>query len=156
MIKFKDTFSPLIIITTETAWAETPRMRHYVTHQLSVYFNVIFVELDSLGFSKTYRINDNLVVYKLGLAPPGINRFNLLRRFWDIFQSQRIFFLLKRTDSKKIILFNFKFGFYQVYRSSLWALKYYFLNDDFINMPPNVSVRKINKKKSLQNKKNTY
>jgi hypothetical protein len=152
MIKFKNTISPLIIITTETAWLETPRMRHYVTHQLSLYFNVVFVELDSRGTSKTYRINDNLVVYKLGFAPPGINRFNLLRIFWNIFQSQRIFWMLKRVESKKIILLNFKFGFYQVYRSSIWALKYYFINDDFINMPPNVSTREIRKRRSLQSK----
>jgi glycosyltransferase involved in cell wall biosynthesis len=147
MIDFKDSSLPVVVITTETSWIEPPRMRHFITQQLSRKFNVIYFELDSSGFSKFSKSSDRLFIYKLGFLPRGVNRIAILRSFWDYVQALRISFFLKKLKLNKLVLLNFKFGFQRIYNLDIWTLKYFFINDDFINMPPNTTERLKEKKK---------
>ena len=151
MIEFEDSSLPIIVITTETSWLEPPRMRHYVSQQLSSKFNVLYFELDSKGVPEFYKVSKNLFIYRLGFMPKGINRFFYLRILWNYLQALRIWSIVRKIKYTNLVLLNFKFDFYQIYKNKNWSLKYYFINDDFINMVPNSSERTKNKKRLQQN-----
>jgi glycosyltransferase involved in cell wall biosynthesis len=156
MIDFKDENRPLVVITTQTSWNEVPRMRHYVAKLLSKNFNVLFVELDSIGLSNELKISDSLVVWKVGFYIRGIWRIPAGKLLFDKLQAFLIGLKLKRLSAGKKIILNFKFDFTHVYSSFNWTLRYYFMNDDFVNMPPEASPSVKTKKRLIQNETISY
>lgn len=134
-IKFTNTHNKLVVITTETKWDETPRMRHHVALQLSSSYNILFVEIDSCGKGEIRRISDNIFVWKIGGYIRGTNKFRILKYISHFRQSILIKSKINNLKIDSKIVINFKFDFYQVYKYINWSLKYFFLNDDFINMP---------------------
>jgi glycosyltransferase involved in cell wall biosynthesis len=149
---FKDYSRSLIVITTQTSWQEVPRMRHYVAQQLSKVFNVLFIELDSKGLSKITVISDSICILKLGYYVPGIWRFPLAKSKFNQFQAYLIESKVREIQADKKIILNFKFDFYEVYQRPVWSTLYYFMNDDFVNMPPDASLYEKEKKRIAQNK----
>lgn len=149
---FSDSTKKLIVITTETRWDEPPRMRHHVAWQLSRKYNVLFVELYSKGLSNPTKISDTLVVANLGWYIKGISRYHFTKQIFDIIQAFVIASIVKRFNGNDIYLVNFKFDFWQIYTYGVFKLRYFFLNDDFINMSPTDKPREKERKRKLQNK----
>lgn len=149
---FTDPNKDLIVITTESKWDETPRMRHYIAHQLSRFFNVLFIELYSKGLPRTTMVSDSLVIHRLGGYIRGVNRFSLTKNINDSLQAYLVCAYLKRYNATNIILLNFRFDFWQIYTHNIFKLKYFFLNDDFVNMTPTDTVEIKKMKKQKQNK----
>lgn len=148
---FSDSSKELIVITTQTRWDEPPRMRHHVAYQLSRRFNVLFIELYSKGLAKKRKISDTLYVLKLGGYIRGLQRLYFLQSIYNTIQAFLITQHLKRSKSKTILM-NFDFKFHQIFRNKKFVLKYFFLNDDFINMYMSDSETTKQKKKKLQDK----
>jgi glycosyltransferase involved in cell wall biosynthesis len=148
---FKNQTIPLLVVTAETQWDETPRMRHHVSSELSKYFNVLFVELNTKGSESFRTISDSLIVWKLGGYIKGINRVCITKLFFSRLQARRIIEKTESLDAGVKILINFKYNFHYVYRSAQWNLKYYFMNDDFINMPSNATKRRREANRRNQN-----
>jgi glycosyltransferase involved in cell wall biosynthesis len=147
-INFKDQKRPVIVVTAETQWDETPRMRHHVSTQLSNYYNILFVELNTKGLESFRIISDSLIVWKLGGYIKGLNRFHLTKLFFSKIQADRIVKKIEKLNYDKKIIINFKYDFQLIYRTTHWCLKYYFMNDDFINMPSDAKKwkREVNRK----------
>lgn len=134
---FSDNGKPVILITAITKWVEPPRMRHYVATYLSPYYNIIFCELNQKGRTKLYFVNESILVLKVGLYVPGLSRVKKLDRMFNHVQAFVIFKILQKHFLKtKLVLLNFKFDFFEIYKYNIFAAKYLFINDDFINMNP--------------------
>lgn len=149
---FADTSKDLIVITTESKWDETPRMRHYIAHQLSRFFNVLFIEIHSNGLPKIKKVTDTLMVHRLGGYIKGSHRFRLAKNINDTIQSYLVGAHTRKYNVKNIILLNFRFDFWQVYTHSIFKLRYFFLNDDFVNMSPTDTTDEKERKRNNQNK----
>jgi glycosyltransferase involved in cell wall biosynthesis len=149
---FTDKTKTLIVITTQTSWNEVPRMRHHTALQLSKYYNVLFVELDSFGNRTISSVSGSLVVLKLGGYIKGLNRISYLKSIFDKIQAKKINKIVSKISVTKKIILNFKFDFHDIYKFKTWSLRYYFMNDDFINMPSNSSSIKKNRRRKQQNK----
>ena len=126
-------------------------MRHHVSSELSKYFNVLFVELNTKGSESFGAISDSLIVWKLGGYIKGINRIGITKLFFSCLQARRIIEKTRSLDASIKIIINFKHNFHYVYRSAQWNLKYYFMNDDFINMPSNATKRRREANRRNQN-----
>jgi glycosyltransferase involved in cell wall biosynthesis len=153
---FKDHSKKLIIITTETSWKEIPRMRHHVALQLSKINNVLFVELDSAKQEQLYTVSDSIAVYVIGGYVRGLNKVNFIKSIYNRVQVYKIICLVKKLQAKRRIIINFKFDFYQIYLNKIWHQRYYFMNDDFVNMPHNKTLRKKESCRYIQNKTITF
>ena len=149
---FTDPRKDLVVITTESKWDETPRMRHYIAHQLSRFFNVLFIEIHSKGVPKTTRVTDSLMVHRLGGYIRGVHRFRATKYIHSTIQSCLIGAHIKKYKATNIILLNFRFDFWQVYNLGIFKLKYFFLNDDFVNMSPTDTAVEKERKRNFQNK----
>lgn len=141
---------PVLVLTAQTRWDEPPRMRHYVANYLSQHYNIIFCELNQRGLPALVYINDSLAVLKVGLYIRGLSKIGILNRAFNKIQSAVIERHLLRQKCTQVVLINFKFDFLEIYHSQLFALKYFFLNDDFVNMNPGASNKERLKIKALQ------
>lgn len=142
----------LVVVTSQTKWNEVPRMRHNITTQLSRFYNVIYVELDSFGQTKLEKISNSLLLLKVGCFIRGLNRINAAKNLFNLYQSKIIDQYIRKFKAEKKIIINFKFDFYQAYALKIWTLKYYFMNDDFVNMPPHSSQSEKEGRRKQQNK----
>jgi len=149
---FADRQKKLVVITTETRWDEPPRMRHHVAWQLSRQYNVLFVELYSRGSSNITKISDTLAVLNLGWYVRGIGKNHCTKLIFDKIQAFIIATMLKKIEHDDVYLLNFKFDFWPIYTYNLFKLRYFFLNDDFINMSPTDTFAEKEIKRKLQNK----
>lgn len=137
MIKFVHPERDLIVISTETRWDEAPRMRHYVANQLSKNFNVLFCELYTKGLPQSRQVNDNLIVHQVGYYMSGVSKYRLSKGIFNLLQSKLIVATAKRYTNRKVLLLNFRYDFWNIYQTPYFDKKYFFLNDDFVNMNPN-------------------
>ncbi|MFZ4856339.1 MAG: glycosyltransferase [Desulfuromonadaceae bacterium] len=149
---FTDPSKDLIVITTESKWDETPRMRHYIAHQLSRFFNVLFIEIYSKGVPRTTKVTDSLIVHRLGGYIRGVHRFRLTKYISDAMQACLVGAHIKKYKTTNVILLNFRFDFWQVYTLSIFKRKYFFLNDDFVNMLPGDTPAVRDRKQKRQDK----
>jgi glycosyltransferase involved in cell wall biosynthesis len=149
---FKDHSKNLIVITTETSWKEIPRMRHHVALQLSKKNNILFVELDSAKKEQVNTVSDSIAVYVIGGYIRGLNKVNFLKSIYNRIQVYKILCIVNKLQSKRRIILNFKFDFYQIYLKEIWHQRYYFMNDDFVNMPHNTSLKKKESCRYIQNR----
>lgn len=152
MLNFNDPKRDLVVLTTESSWDEPPRMRHYVAQQLASFFNVLYCEIHSKGLPCTRKVSDSLIVRRVGGYIRGVHRLRATKALYDVLQTQLIIINAKNYKAPRVILFNFRFDFWRIYRSGLFDLKYFLLNDDFVNMnrSDTQSVREF--KQILQNK----
>jgi glycosyltransferase involved in cell wall biosynthesis len=149
---FTDKTKTIIVITTQTSWNEVPRMRHHIALQLSKYYNVLFIELDSFGIRTINSVSGSLVVLKLGGYIKGLNRISYLKSIFDKIQAKKINKIVSIISTSNKIILNFKFDFHQIYQFKTWTLRYYFMNDDFINMPSDSSLREKKQRRKQQDK----
>ena len=149
---FKDHSKNIIVITTETSWNEIPRMRHHVALQLSKNNNILFVELNSAKQEQLYTVSDSIAVYMIGGYVRGLNKVNFVKSIFNRFQVYKIISLVKKIHAKRRIILNFKFDFYQIYLNEIWHQRYYFMNDDFVNMPHNTTLKKRERCRYFQNR----
>lgn len=152
MLVFENPAKVLVVVTSHTKWNEVPRMRHHITTQLARFYNVLYVELDSFGQTKLEKNSNSLLILKVGGFIRGLNRINAAKNIYNIYQSKIIDQYVKKLKAEKNVIINFKFDFYQVYASSSWFIKYYFMNDDFVNMPPHSSQSEREVRLKKQNK----
>ena len=149
---FKDHSKTLIVITTETSWNEIPRMRHHVALQLAKQNNILFVELDSSKQEKISSVSDSIAVYTIGGYVRGLNRVTFLKAIYNRIQVSKIISLVNKLHTKRRIILNFKYDFYQIYLKKTWHQRYYFMNDDFVNMPHNTTKKQKDSCRFVQNR----
>ena len=146
MINFAKPEKELIVITTETRWDEAPRMRHYVANQLSRHYNVLYCELYTKGLPQSRYINGSLIVRRVGYYVSGVSRFDFLRGLYNSLQASLVVSASKEYNKPSNFILNFRFDFWNIFKSNFFKKKYFFLNDDFVNMDPNDSPAGRNQK----------
>jgi len=152
MMTFTDPNKDLVVITTESNWDEPPRMRHYLANQLSQFFNVLYIEIHSKGLPHTRKISDALIVHRLGGYIRGIHRLRLTKALHEMLQTSSIISHVKKYNAPNVILFNFRYDFWRIYCNKLFFLKYFFMNDDFVNLNQADSIAVRKHKQALLNK----
>jgi glycosyltransferase involved in cell wall biosynthesis len=143
--KFLDT----AIITSSTDWFETPRMRHYLTWELSKSYNIIYIQLDTAGPTRIKKFNNQITLFNPGGYKRGVSRIWYLYMIHRYLEIKRIKnYLRKNTDTENLILFNFQFDYPDLINCSNFLVEYFIMNDDFLSM----TSRHHTKRKKLQEK----
>lgn len=129
---------PLVVVTTQTRWDETPRIRHQVTRQLALFCNVVFVELPFAADRVTdefVAVNPALLVFKP--RSPGAalrrlrNHLKPARWLHDAALVRRVTRLVRELGYDRASLVNFQFDFAAVMRAPQFVRKVYLCNDEF-------------------------
>ena len=63
---------PIFFIISETSWDEMPRMRHYISLQVSRFYEVVYIELYKKGSLKSKKINSGTTVIEPTSGNTGI------------------------------------------------------------------------------------
>jgi hypothetical protein len=131
----------IAVVVTNTRWAESPRMRHYVTLQLKRWFKVIFVEYFPYEHNQTdeeIRVDDNLFIYSprlpLVFGPRVIANIPLVHWLVNKIAAKKILKRLEKYDHNKLFLFNFVYDFYEIVDNKKFCYSSYFCFDEFPKM----------------------
>ena len=137
--KFSDNSLPLVVVVANTDWNEEPRMRHHITQQLIRWNNVLFVEFFPNN-STIEKENFELFHHRLIIFRPKVNYkihdslyinlpfiHNLVNNSFKNITISKV----RKLGYESVILFNFAWNFYQIYRTDLFKIKVYVCNDEF-------------------------
>lgn len=153
---FKNPARDLLVITTVTNWDEPPRIRHEIAHQMSRFYNVLFLQVYCQRGRRrsTYKASENIVVSPLGFCFPGLFRilmkFPALMKFYNMYIKKRLDCLVKRHGGRNTLLMNFQFNAPELHDRSIFNKCYYFCNEDFVNQNLSASAREKETIKIMQ------
>lgn len=157
-LTFANPARDLVVIATVTNWSEAPRIRHEVAHQLSRFYNVLFVQLYcQRGMSrKILKFSDSLIVTRVGMCFPGmlrvLMRSPIFMSLYNFSIKRSLEILVKQHSRNKAILINFQFNAPEINDSLVFYKCIYFCNEDFINQQLNSSIKEKNLKARMQSK----
>jgi glycosyltransferase involved in cell wall biosynthesis len=144
---FLDPTRDLLVITTVTNWDEPPRIRHEVAHQMSRFYNVVFVQIFCQRGKRRhkYTVSDSMIVTCVGLCFPGMTRllmkFPILMKVYNKYLTGALTRIVKKYSPRKAILMNFQFNAAEFCDRNIFDKCYFFCNEDFINQNLSASLR---------------